>query len=300
MSVSEKKYSFIAVFAQAYSFRILIDYLKAVHEEGYFTFDKKSIRFIKQNKIVKKKSGDEEGGDLVNDVIINTKELIHYEFNEDRPLNIGVDLGNFKDTINSIGKKDGIRLSLVKNDDTFNIQVMENYNTSDSNGRKVVIKKIDQLEDYSNFGPSEYKRDLSEPNFVIPLVDFCKKCKTMSVNCNSIYLNQYQQGLKMEKIGKGTSGDQFSNFGIVDRPKVIPGDRIVLKIGNDDEVSTFINKLQVRAENIKNLVKLNNISSETNMRFFFENDKESAIRLSCNIGCYGSIIIHIQNNTADN
>ena len=86
----------------------------------------------------------------------------------------------------------------------------------------------------------------------------------------------------------GIAGEHFNKFGIIDE-KVLQdesksGPKIVVR---QDEIK----KIKIRSENIKNLSKTTNLSTSSNIRFFFEDDM--AIRLSCNIGCYGRLVIHM-------
>jgi hypothetical protein len=277
--MSSKNYSIIAHFYDAYSLRILIDYLKTSHDVGNFIFAKDYIMF-KRSNAKGDKNVDEKSfkpAEIINEVILNPKELVFYEFNETEPKVVGVDIATFKASLIDIGKKDAIRISLLKNDDHFNIQKLDS--NVDSNGIRVPLKRVEDEE----FELDEYKREIKNPNFVTPLADFAKKCKPISSNCEFIYLHQYLKGLKMEKISTGIIGDRYYKFGIFEENTISnsSGVKIVVK-GNTDE-SKIIEKIKIRSEYVKNLGKLNNMSQFTNIRFYFEDD----------IGCYGHLISHL-------
>jgi hypothetical protein len=281
---NDKKYSFIADFNEAYSFRMHVEFLGSVHEHGYYTFDKNHIKFIKIN----------DKGDMVTEVTIYTNDLVNYEFNEEQPLIVGVDFEDYITKVKDIGKKDSIRMSLLKNNECFNIQLIGNETTINNDCRPIKIKKIEQLEDYSDL-ITDYKRPLNDQNFVTPLSSFSKICKHLGTNCTHIYLHQYLKGLKMEKIGTGKSQEPHSTIGKIEEPTIITANGFNLKINDESSNSTLIGKSKIRSKNIKDLSKLTNISSNTNVKFYFEDDVDSPIRLLYLMGCYGDIKIHMMN-----
>lgn len=286
---SARQYSFIAQFVDAYSFRIMIEYLKLYCDEGIFIFTKDNIIFRRSNEKGNKDldPAKYKEPDLINEILLNVKELVYYEFNELENLSVGVDMTTFKNALADVGKKDVIKWSFECKDSCFTIQKLDT--NIDSNGIRVPIKKVD----HEDIQLEEYTRDLSNPNFVTPLADFAKKCKPISSNCDFIYLHQYNRGLKMEKIATGSNADRYNNFGIVPENIVSNnnGIRIVLKTNQNSE-NKIIEKIKVRSENIKNLGKLNNISQNSNIRFYFENAGKMPVRISCNIGTYGMLITH--------
>jgi hypothetical protein len=255
-------YVFMAEITDAYSFRILVQYLDVFYTEGIFRFDKNRIDFLRSNK----------QEDLINDLSINTKELTRYEFNLEEPIEIGFDFSQFKNNVASIGKNDSVRWSLKKGADSFIIQIVGNNNKDyDSNAKKVKIKQVERQE----IELEEYTRNLDNPNFVSPLSDFAKSCKTISKDCEAVYFNQYQRGVKIEKIVNDINPGQFNIFGIV-----------------DEKTENSESKIKISSQNIKNLNKLNNLSIKSNVKFYFENDYP--IRLSCPIGVYGKLVIHMK------
>lgn len=258
-----KDYIFIAEFTDAYSFRILIQYLDMFYSEAEFEFRKEGIFFLRSNT----------KEDLINEVIINPKELVRYEFNSEKPLKLGCDLSQFKSNVGSIGKNDSVRWSLKRGDDAFSTQIVGNNSKDyESNAKKVKIKAVESQE----FELDPYKRSIDNPNFVSPLSDFAKNCKPISKDCQAVYFNQYPKGVKIEKIVNDITPGQFNIFGTVDEKLDIPENRI-----------------KISSANIKNFNKLNNLSVKSNMRFYFE--KDIPTRLSCNIGVYGILIIHMRN-----
>ena len=105
--------------------------------------------------------------------------------------------------------------------------------------------------------------------------DFAKTCKPISKDCEAVYFNQYNNGVKIEKIVNDITPGQFNIFGSVDEK-------------NDKSDS----KIKISSANIKNLNKLNNLSTKSNIRFYFEKDMPT--RLSCNVGVYGTLVIHMR------
>ncbi len=258
-----KDYIFMVEITDAYSFRMLIQYLNTFHKEGEFIFTSKGISFIKANDKL----------DLINDVHINPKELTRYELNVAEPFKVGCDLTQFKTNVGSIGKNDSIRWSLKKDADHFITQIVgTNSKDYESNVTRVKIKTVDvddiELEDY--------RRKIDDPNFVSPLSDFAKACKPIAKDCDAINFFQYKIGVKVEKIVNDINPGRYNYFGTVDE--------------KNDEI---INKLKISSLNIKNLNKLNNMSVKSNIRFYFEHDLPT--RLSCNVGVYGILVIHMKN-----
>lgn len=276
---SSKNYSFIAEFVDAYSLRNLISYLKCHNDETLFVFTKDIIFSKTANKQT----------ELINEIVINTRELVNYEFNEDGNFSVGLDLNEFIESL-GIGKKDSIRILCPKNDNCIIIQYLTHTGSYENNGQKVLIKKVEE----QNFELDEYKRAINDPNFVVPLINFTKSCKPISTDCSYVIFNQYNKGLKMEKVGTGSYVDKFQNFGIVNDDNIMKtkGLKIVIK---DDSDNKMIDQVKIRSSDVKSFSKLNNISTNTNIRFYFE--KDLPIRLSCNIGCYASLLIHILGTT---
>jgi hypothetical protein len=258
-----KDYIFMAEITDAYSFRMLIQYLDTFHKEGEFIFTKDGITFLKAN----------DKQDLINDVTINPKELVRYEFNSEQPLTIGCDLSQFKTNVASIGKNDSVRWLLKKGADYFITQIVgTNSKDYESNAKKVKIKNVET----DDIELADYCRKINDPNFVSPLSDFAKACKPISKDCEAVCFNQYRKGVKIEKIVNEINPGQFNIFGTV-----------------DEKTDIIHSKLKISSINIKNLNKLNNMSTKSNIRFYFED--EMPTRLSCNIGVYGILVIHMKN-----
>lgn len=271
-----KLYSFVIDYAEAYSQRILFDFLQAGLEEGILTFSKKFITFKRAN--AKK--------EVITEFIIYTRELVYYEFNEEDNFSVGIDMGACKEALSNIGKKDSIRMSLLKGDDSIIVRLMAHTSGFDSNGRKIKIKVVEAEE----YDLDEYKRALDEQNFVTPLGEFAKSCKPISTGCTLINLHLFEKGIKLEKVGSGTVGDSFCSFGSLDDNTIIGAGGLKIAVKSDSEPKEIEN-MQIRASDIKNLSKLNNISSCSNVRFYV--DKDRPLRISCNIGCYGILIQHM-------
>lgn len=272
---SSKNYSFVAEFVDAYSFRNLIEYLKCHNDEIIFIFTKDVIFCKRANKQM----------ELINEIIINTKELVNYEFNEEENFSVGLDLTEFKESL-GVGKKDSVRILCPKKDNCIIIQYLTHTGSYENNGQKVSIKKVEE----ENFELDEYKRAITDPNFVVPLINFTKSCKPLNTDCTYVNFYQYNKGLKIEKIGSGSNVDKFQNFGIVNDDSIMKTKSLKIVI-KDDSDNKMIDQTKIRSTDVKNFSKLNNISTNTNIRFYFE--KDIPIRLSYNIGCYGSLIVHI-------
>lgn len=262
-----KDYIFMAEITDAYSLRMLIQYLHTFHNDGEFTFSKNGIKFLRSNNAL----------NLINDAYINTKELVRYEFNSDTPIKIGCDLSQFKTNVASIAKNDSVRWSWKKGADHFITQIVgTNSKDYESNAKKVKIKSVES----HDIDLPEYERKIEDPNFVSPLADFAKACKPISKDCDAVNFYQYGKGVKIEKIVNEINPGQFNIF------------------GNIDEKSEEIQgKLKIPSVNIKNLNKLNNMSTKSNIRFYFEPDQPT--RLSCNIGVYGILVIHMKESEND-
>ena len=123
-----KDYIFIAEITDAYSFRILIQYLDSFYSDAEFEIRKNGIFFLRSNT----------KEDLINDFNMNPKELIRYEFNLDKPFKLGCDLSQFKTNVASIGKNDSVRWSLKHGADSFVLQIVGNNSKDyESNAKKV-------------------------------------------------------------------------------------------------------------------------------------------------------------------
>jgi hypothetical protein len=266
------KYVFRAQFCYAYSLRILIEYLRTYHEDGQFIFAENVITFRRSN--ARGSINDEKNyksADVINEVSIYVKELVLYEFNEPGPVKIGIDMSMFKTALGDVGKKDSILITMLRGSNALIIQKLDT--NTNSNASSVPLKMVE--DDHTEV--EQYVRPLHNPNFVTPLADFAKKCKPISTGCEHIYLHQYKSGLRMERIGIGTSTERYYNFG---------------KVGEESETDDckIIERIKIRSENIKNLCKLNNISQESNVKFFFEDVPGKPVRLACNVGTYGIVI----------
>jgi hypothetical protein len=272
-------YSFIALFNDGYAFRNIFEYLKTEYNDCKFYFKRDSI-YMKQLS---------QKQDMITEIIINTSDLVQYDFYSDSDFSKGFDVSIMKAALADVGKKDSVKFSLLKNDSAFNIQIITpNNHNFDNNAKRIPIKSVDEIK----IEMDEFSRKLDNPNFVWPLSDVSKNCKTISVGCDFISLSLYSKGCKLDKICGNNSVEHSCKFGKTDDTLMtgLNSPKINLKVKP-------LYKLNLKSDNIKNLDKCKNFSVNTNVKFYFEEIEGAPIRLLIPIGCFGYMIfygIHIE------
>ena len=273
-------YSFIALFNDGYAFRNIFEYLKTEYTDCKFYFKRDGI-YMKQLS---------EKQDIITEIIINSSDLIQYDFYEESEISKGFDVSIMKVALGDVGKKDSVKFSLLKNDACFNIQIITpNNHNFDNNAKRIPIKAVDEIK----IEMDEFSRKLDNPNFVWPLSDISNNCKTISTGCNFISMSLYPRGCKLDKISSNNSVEHACKFGKTDDTLMtgLNSPKINIK-------TKSLFKMNLKSENIKNLDKCKNFSVNTNVKFYFEDIPSAPIRLLIPIGCFGYMIfygIHIDN-----
>jgi len=282
MSVANNNniYSFVALFNDGYAFRNIFEYLKTEFTDCKFYFNKDCI-YMKQ--LTREQ-------DIITEIVINSADLVQYDFYETdetgkpREISKGFDVSIMKVALADVGKKDSVKFSLLKNDSAFNIQIITpNNHNFDNNAKRIPIKSVDEVK----LEMSEFSRSLNNPNFVWPLSDVAKNCKTISVGCDFVGVSVYPRGCKLDKIGNANSVEHACKFGKTDDTVMTSLNSPKLSIK-----SKPLFKIHLKSENIKNLDKCKNFSVNTNVKFYFEEEKEAPIRLLVPIGCFGHMIFY--------
>jgi len=292
---------FICEINDGYSFRKLIEFLRASNIEGNFVFSKKEITY-------RQTDGQSV---LMNDIIIRTCDLPKYEFNVPDNQIVGVQLADVVTETKDIGKKDGARLYMKRGDINLYIQRITTTKGMRSNIHFVRTKNIDYvLQEFPVF-----KRMLDEPNTNASLNEFSQVCKNMGgIKCDYVSIQGFSRGVKLLAYVEGQLTGRSEKFGECDETsKVLYPDfkelfstldidsirptvsRVKLVIKPNGDIPT----VRVPSSIMRALGKMNNICTNGSVKLYIE-EVETAqgmipiMRIVCPIGYYGSLTVGIR------
>lgn len=267
---------FLATFYDGVIFRNLIDYLKGTTKIAYLVFTAKTITHVQSDP----------GLNWLNDVTINTIDLLEYKFSSTVPkIVIGIELDRLRERM-KIGKKDSIRIYKKANDDNIYVQDIT-ATISDSTGINYFqSSSLEKMEMYEEI--PEYTRAEDNPNFVVPAPELAKDFRQMiALNTknkdNKCIFRGYNSTLVVSLSGQ-INGGKFKKYGQATEDS----DTITVKNKNNEEIGTFL----VPNNLIKLWIKLGSISDTSMIRFFFEEDKP--MKIVCRIGYFGTLRIYVK------
>lgn len=270
-SNDETREIFLAEFHDGYSFRNLIEYIRGTTtENGVFRFSK--------DKIIYEKSTSDYL--MVNKCIIFTDELTKYSYDYSEPeYSISVDLTSLKSVTRSVSKKDSLRL-VVREDEEDKMWVYVVSNTqrlaSNQPGSPVSIEKILKRDEYEI-------KDVYDlvPDVKTPTPHFSKTCTAMhTIKSNYVVIRCFDGNAVAEGKKDG---------GITTRVEPLGND--ILKT-NIEEKCSFNIKISL----IKIMAKFGSLCSNGIVKIYFPTETSHPLKMSCNIGSYGRVIIYIRSD----
>ncbi len=280
---------FVAELLDGYSFRNLIEYLRATNTTGNFRFGKDGIFYEQADASVT----------VVNQFEIHTHELIHYEFSSrNEEIIVGVNITDMRSVTKTIGKKDSVRIYKKANDPILYIQTMGNLERSNERANMSTVRPHKLEVVYYDF--PEYSRGEKNPNCIVQASVFSKACAaTSSIKCRSVVITGTGKGLilkammengivgRIENLGEtGYNGSEYSES------KIIQSSSNGLKLRLNVRSPTESLDMKVKSTTIKALSKLNNLSPSGMVKIYTQ--PGNPLKLSCKIGTYGILNIYIR------
>ena len=287
---------FVAVFNDGYTFRNLIEYLKGTNIRGHFRFGKDVIRYIQDN----------DGHTVLNEIEIDTSDLIEYEFESILPeIVIGIQIDMMRNITRAIGKKDSLRIYKVPNEDTIYLQIVGQTASIDDQANVGHIQPL-QVKTITDYTIPDYQRAERDPNCTVTATEFSKMCSGMSnLKVQTVTTTGYLRGVNFKAGTPGQVSGKIYQYGRInerskiitslqtisfDQSKVIKpeGPVATLKIRSSNEIDTLTIPIAI----IKSLAKLNNLSTAGTIKIFMED--KNPLKLLCNIGNYGKLRVYIR------
>jgi hypothetical protein len=286
-----------------YSFRNTIDYIRYSNSEGNFIFSKDKVSY-------KQHDGT---GFIMNILTLHTYYFAKYIFNskEDEDILAGVLLAELQSNTKNIGKKDGVRLYLKKDDPHIYIQILSTNKGSRNNISFVRTKEIE----YYDYLLPDFERSIKQPNANAVLNDFAKTCKNMAaIKCDYVIFQGYSKGVMMsaylegQLVGKGEKFGDCDNFpthsglypdirsviNLTEIPEntstgaIAGSKKVKLLIRPNENIPT----IRISSSAMTALSKTNNTSQNGIILMLFE-DKKPA-RFIFPIGYYGELTVLIR------
>lgn len=264
--LSDPEASFVAEFIDGYSFRNLIELLRAVSTTCNFHFSKEGISY---------EQADPDQCIIVR-WIIYASELIDYSYQSTNPTTIvGINVNNLRSITKTIGKKDGVKIYKVAKEAPIYIQIgASEKGTERKNVCTILPQEVDQI--YYDIPPYDQGED--SPNCVVQAATFSKVCTSItSVKCKMIMVASNSRGITLSTItdlGTTSRAESLGN-GAKSRPQINNGDVAI----------------KTKFPLIKALSKLNNLTSQGMVKFYTQ--PNNPIKLLTRIGSYGTLEIYL-------
>jgi hypothetical protein len=264
--LSDPNASFVAEFIDGYSFRNLVELIRAVSSTCNFRFSSEGISY---------EQADPEQCVIMR-WMIYASELIDYSYNSTNPSTmIGININNLRSITKTIGKKDGIKIYKVPGEAPVYIQIGASEKGTDRrNVCTIVPQEVDQV--YYDIQPYEQGDD--SPNCVVQTATFAKVCTSItSVKCKLILVTSNKRGITLSTITDlgTTSRAETLGTGAKSRPPVDNGEVYI----------------KTKFSIIKALSKINNLSSQGTIKFYSQ--PGNPIKMTSRIGSYGSLEIYL-------
>jgi hypothetical protein len=260
---------FLIHIMDGYSFRNMIGIIKSEVENITMILSQKEILISFVNIT----------GCAIHKIVLNVQEFSIYRYNYKEPqYQISLSPHELFNTTKTIGKKDGIIISLVSGDNKLNIQPIK-ISTKDPGRSSSSFVNILNKE-YKRYEIPEYN---IEPNIRVQAKDFADLCsQANTLKCNIIEIIGYNDKIKFKSILSNNTVSAINTF---------TSNYIVEKIENKTEIEEV--NIKVPISTIKALSKIHNISpSGTLLKFYFLNNKP--IKIESPIGIYGTYTICIK------
>lgn len=272
----------LAEFSDGYSLRNLIEYLKASNTTtGRLIFARDRISFVRSN----------HQATVLNEVVFRTYDLPRYYYNSEEPTIVfGANMTNIRPITRSIGKKDSARLFMQKGDSRLYIQILSQNAKALSRENVNVI--VSQNVDPEGYDLEEYVRSVDRPNCSVPCHDFTKMCGAMnSLKCSYVTAQGFENGMTFIGMIEGNIFGRVDRFGecgtgLTDMPLLNAAP------GESSSAGGAQPSIRISISIIKALSKINNLTSNGNIRMYFEQDRP--LKLVCNVGTYGQLDIYLK------
>jgi len=292
-----------AHFAEAYTFRACIEFIRHVCTQANFVFYPDRIELVR---------GDSDVTTLV-EWSISTSELTQYKYNayDDAGNKLdcfaaGFSLAEMVKGTKAIAKKDGMAFFIKPDDNVMNIQVI-------SAGKQGSTGYVQLIEvPIIEYDKVVYQRDEKQANVRVPAANFAKMCSSMtSSKCQCVRFTSYPTGVECLGMLADNSLGRRENFGICSKggdvivtpepvrstnpeTRVVAGTptiRLVMRSYED------LNTINVKTTPvIKAMGRFNNIAGTGVVKV--TNEPGKPMRLICNVGNYGMLAVYIRDSTA--
>lgn len=297
-----------AEFSDGYSFRNLIEYLKNTNIAGNFVFTPDRVTY----------SRSDANNTILNEIVILKSNLTYYVYNAPTTeVIIGVTISNLRKITKPIGKKDSIRLYMLQGDPLLYIQIVSINTKALSRNNANFVRPQGGI-DHLLYDVGDYTRTDENPNCTIPIMDFCRMCTAMnSISCTYVTIRGLPRGAIFEAMTDGSISGRIDKFGIIDNPPPPPS----VAMTDFSTIDSVVSNLQptsikmptvkaprlviqtaadlaetcikVKIATIKALSKINNLSTPTGIiKLYMEPDRP--LKLVCNIGNYGRLVIYLR------
>lgn len=259
--------------ADPHTFRSLVDYLKITSINGNFIFSEKGISFKKAKA----------SRALMNIVYIDPEELLDYIYDGEpnSAIYAGIAMKGFKDFLKNSSKKEGITMTINRDEPKIYITA-DNTNRTSANHfplqsieEEVLVNSIDDIKKLT-------------PICRVRTSEFTTTCSGMiSVKSAYVELVCYPRGLEIKGMKSNDTVAKLDAYGIC-TPIITNDDSPVYVV--EDEVSIPV---RVDINDIKGLIKLNSLQSNSILKIY--SVRPGTICILTGIGSYGKLAIYLQN-----
>lgn len=288
--------SFMVIFHDGYTFRLLMEYIKSTCQSGNIIFNKTSIVLTECN----------EHFTILNDFKINTIDLVNYQYkSSSESYIVAFSMEDLLPHLKSVTKKKSVKLLKKPNSSIIYIQVLNSY---DEVSNKYHILKPKTIDTRYLYTPPNIKYN-EIPNCVVPLSIFCKDCGeykdckygtvTIRVSSNGIVLTGNQDGIidgLVSPYGNYNPNENEEETQTIELPDLnnIDISDISIKNQNTQIVHSSIksNNIIVSLDIIKTFSKFIGISPGGTVKFY--KIKNSPLKLVCNIGTCGILSVYLK------
>jgi hypothetical protein len=306
MSDECKEYQFFAEFSDGYSFRNLVEYLKSTNTAGNFLFHSQGITYTQNNN----------SNTLLNHVEIRAFDLTNYIFNgsnepDSEFVAVGINLNNLRSITKSVGKKDSLRLYMIKNNPHLHISI-SSPNTKELNRNNISVIRPQKLE-IPQFEIDDYSRTDQHPNCTAPAIDFNKMCTAMNaIKCSHVCIYAQESTVIFKGMFDGDIVGRVDRFGVNKSKPPLAGisdlssTKPIVASRSEDESppqivilpADYDYSIKVETSTIKSLGKLNNLSINGTIKMYMEYN--TPFKMIANIGSYGRLTIYLRDISLSN
>lgn len=264
--VDTKRYKLFAEISNAFSLKILLDWINNTNTDGNLIFDQKGITFFRSH-------ADKT---ITNTVTLKSHKLKFYHYNtEEEEIIFGFTINELKSITNNIGKKDYLALKINSDDKSLYVKIISGDVTNNNeHWQKVRFQKLKDL----RLRMIDFTRPIEDPVCNIVMATFTKSCGNLhKLGRNGTFTFEiYPKGIKITGSSPGNLTDLVFPFG--DCP--------------EDQKSK---KYEIEHSTLKSFSKITGLSSgQDTFQVYTENGKP--LRFIFDIGNYGSLVVDINSS----